>query len=475
MPDFNRNGFNDIVLRNYKTGDNVIWSMGGTNGTTVVGGLPLPNVPQPAYRLELTGDFNADNQADLLFRNYETGENLIWLMNDNNIIGGAVLPPLPDEAWQPRVAGDFTGDNKTDIVFRNTATGENIIWVMDGTTLTGGIALPPLSTEWRLSVGGDVDRNGTGDLFWRNSLTGDNVIWRMNRSTVLGGVALPRVPEAEWRIEGADDFDRNGFADFRWRNYKTGDNLVWLMDGANIISGAVLPPLAANSGWESPSGSFDNLVLGTSANDVLSGASGNDSMLGRAANDFISGASGNDTLQGEAGHDMMFGSTEHDYLAGGDGNDILYGEVGNDILIGGRNFGAGTFVIAAYKDTLTGGVGSDTFGLRIAAATSAPPPEPGEPIGFDPAPPADPNTADLITDFQDGIDRLVLPQGIAFEQLTFSPAGAFGESTFIHSQEFGAFGLPVSDRAIAVLTNVAPSQLTALDFVAAPPGGFEVL
>jgi Ca2+-binding RTX toxin-like protein len=475
MPDFNRNGFNDIVLRNYKTGDNVIWSMGGTNGTTVVGGLPLPNVPQPAYRLELTGDFNADNQADILFRNYETGENLIWLMNDNNIIGGAVLPPLADEAWQPRVAGDFTGDNKTDIVFRNTATGENVIWVMDGTTLTGGIPLPPLSTEWRLSVGGDVDRNGTGDLFWRNSLTGDNVIWRMNRSTVLGGVALPRVPEAQWRIEGADDFDRNGFADFRWRNYQTGENLIWLMDGANIISGAVLPPLAANSGWESPSGSFDNLVLGTSANDVLSGAAGADSMLGRTGNDFISGASGNDTLQGEAGNDMMFGSTEQDYLAGGDGNDILYGETGNDILIGGRNFGEGTFVIAAYKDTLTGGVGSDTFGLRIAAATSAPPPEPGEPIGFDPAPPADVNTADLITDFQDGIDRLVLPQGIAFEQLTFSPAGTFGESTFIHSQVFGSFGLPVSDRAIALLTNVAPSQLSALDFVAAPPGGFEVL
>ncbi|MGB7059810.1 MAG: VCBS repeat-containing protein, partial [Geitlerinemataceae cyanobacterium] len=114
MPDFNRNGFNDILWRNGETGDNVIWSMGGTNGTTVLGGLPLPNVPQPEYRLELAADFNGDNFTDILWRNYETGENLIWLMNDNNIIGGALLPTLDDEAWQPSVAADFTGDGQTD-------------------------------------------------------------------------------------------------------------------------------------------------------------------------------------------------------------------------------------------------------------------------------------------------------------------------------------------------------------------------
>lgn len=475
MADFNRNGFNDIIWRNYKSGDNVIWSMGGTNGTSVLGGVPLPKVPQPEYRLELTADFNADNQTDLLWRNYDTGENLIWLMSDNNIIGGALLPSLTDKAWQPRVAGDWTGDNKTDIVWRNTATGDNVIWAMDGTTLTGGVALPALSTEWRLSVGGDVDRNGTGDLLWRNSVSGDNVIWRMNRSTVLGGVALPRVPEAEWRIEGADDFDRNGYADFRWRNYRTGDNLIWLMDGANIIGGAVLPPLDGNSGWESPSGSYDNLVVGTTGNDVLSGAAGADLMSGSLGNDIISGGSGSDTLRGGEGSDSLLGGTKNDYLNGGDWNDNLQGEAGNDTLFGGPSFGSGRFLLTSFQDTLTGGTGNDTFGLRVAAATTAPPPEPGEPFGFDPAPPADPNTADLITDFQDGVDRLVLPSGINLSEVTFSSAGTLGQSTLIHAQVFGSFGLVVSDRAIGLLQNVAPSQVSAADFVAAPPGGFDLL
>jgi Ca2+-binding RTX toxin-like protein len=451
MPDFNRNGFNDILWRNYETGDNVIWSMGGANGTTVLSGLPLPNVPQPEYRLELAADFNGDTHADFLWRNYETGENLVWLMNENNIIGGALLPPLADTAWQPGVAGDFTGDGQTDLVWRNTITGENVIWAMNGTTVTGGIALPQLSSEWHLSPGGDVDRNGTPDLFWRNTITGDNVIWRMQGSTVLGGVALLPVPEPEWRMEGADDFDRNGFADFQWRNYQTGENLIWLMAGANIIGVEVLPPLDADSGWESPSGSVDNITVGTPEADFFSLTDGADLAFAGA---------GNDTLQGEAGNDRLRGEAEDDFLMGNLGSDALMGGAGNDTLQGYTD----SSDLLSDRDTLTGGVGSDTFKLRVSSV---------ETISFSipSSPPALP--PDIITDFEDGVDRLVLPTNIRFSYfnsfigygsyLKFSPFGDQGEHTLISQSMSARFVM--TNYNLAVLKNVTPSQLSAADFI----------
>ncbi|WP_322505541.1 FG-GAP repeat protein [Chroococcidiopsis cubana] len=39
-----------------------------------------------------THDFNGDGRADLLWRNEETGDNIIWLMNGTNIIAGGSLP-----------------------------------------------------------------------------------------------------------------------------------------------------------------------------------------------------------------------------------------------------------------------------------------------------------------------------------------------------------------------------------------------
>ncbi|MGB3558135.1 MAG: calcium-binding protein, partial [Geitlerinemataceae cyanobacterium] len=370
---------------------------------------------------------------------------------DNNIIGGALLPTLDDEAWQPSVAADFTGDGQTDIIWRNTVTGDNVIWAMNGTTVTGGIALPQLSTEWQLSTAGDVDQNGQTELFWRNSMTGENVIWRMDGSTVLGGVALPQVPEPEWRMEGADDFDRNGFADFRWRNYKTGENLIWLMEGANIIGGAVLPSLDADSGWESPSGSVDNIVMGTPDADVFSLTDGADLAFGGAGNDTLQGEVGNDRLRGEAGDDLIMGDLGSDALFGGAGNDTLQG----------YTYPSGSL---SDRDMLTGGVGSDTFKLRVSSVETISPSIPSSP----PAPPPD-----IITDFEDGVDRLVLPTNIRFSyfndflgygsHLTFSPFGDRGEHTLISKSTSVRFFS--TKYNIAILENVTPSQLSAADFI----------
>lgn len=130
---------------------------------------------------------------------------------------------------------------------------------------------------------------------------------------------------------------------------------------------------------------------GTDDNDWIFGQAGNDTLYGRRGDDFLSGGNDNDTLYGEGGNDTLYGSngndslnglTGNDFLYGGDGQDNLEGSFGNDFLIGESGDdtlnGAGGFepnnmFSSASRgmdevDTLTGGVGADTFRLEFSGA-----------------------------------------------------------------------------------------------------------
>jgi len=69
--------------------------------------------------------------------------------------------------------------------------------------------------------------------------------------------------------------------------------------------------------------------------------SGNDSMVGSVADDVYASGSGNDTLRGGSGNDILLGE---------DNSDQLFGDAGNDTLVGGSG-----------SDTLTGGLGDDVY------------------------------------------------------------------------------------------------------------------
>lgn len=118
----------------------------------------------------------------------------------------------------------------------------------------------------------------------------------------------------------------------------------------------------------------DDIFIGGSAGDTLSGMEGWDWLDGGGGADKLYGGAGNDVLLGGAGNDQLFGGADDDYLAGGAGNDTLNGEDGADTLIGGAgldtiNGGAGDdFFIVDYNDGqsdyLIGGAGSDTLSFE---------------------------------------------------------------------------------------------------------------
>ncbi|WP_299404842.1 CHRD domain-containing protein [Acaryochloris sp. IP29b_bin.148] len=162
-------------------------------------------------------------------------------------------------------------------------------------------------------------------------------------------------------------------------------------------------------------------VVGSNDNDVILAAAGSNRLEGNDGNDELAGGAGNDTLLGGIGNDTLRGGGGNDITNGGLGIDTadfsdigaavtarlgehgrgtaiyqgpnnlvtdqlisienLTGSENNDVLLG--NAEVNVLVGNGGDDTLTGGLGADTFVFGP------------EDLG-----------ADVVTDFQDGLDLL---------------------------------------------------------------------
>jgi Ca2+-binding RTX toxin-like protein len=168
-------------------------------------------------------------------------------------------------------------------------------------------------------------------------------------------------------------------------------------------------------------------LIGDSGNDFISARKASDSLDGGGGNDTIYGGRGLDTLTGGSGDDILFGGRGADSLDGGIGNDSLYGGKGDDTLLGG--LGDDFLSGENGNDFLIGGSGSDRFLLTSS-------------IG-----------SDTVVDFEVGIDKFAMDNGLTFQQLEIS-------------QTAGGTVLKVisTDRVLATVTGLN-SSITASDFV----------
>ncbi len=95
----------------------------------------------------------------------------------------------------------------------------------------------------------------------------------------------------------------------------------------------------------------------------------------------VSGSTQNDAIYGSAAANVLSGDGGSDYIAGYDGDDTIDGGAGDDTIVGG-----------AGVDKLTGGAGFDTFRF----------------VAFTDSTIADGKPQELISDFQQGVDRIDL-------------------------------------------------------------------
>jgi Ca2+-binding RTX toxin-like protein len=197
--------------------------------------------------------------------------------------------------------------------------------------------------------------------------------------------------------------------------YGTYDTLTgWINGNNNLIPTTPTPPPSQNlylTGTAGPDvlagGQYHDYLVGLGGNDQLTGGAGSDSIAGGLGDDLLIGNAGSDTLRGGPGFDDVRGGQESDFLYGGENGDILRAALGNDRLFGGPGLdllqgGQGDDVFAAGKgndtiyggrdeDTMTGGEGADRFVFTTEIGSGQ---------------------VDTITDFQPGVDKILLSAAI---------------------------------------------------------------
>ncbi|MGF7155683.1 Ca2+-binding RTX toxin-like protein [Novosphingobium gossypii] len=303
----------------------------------------------------------------------------------------------------------FRVASKLDKIVEAANGGIDTVFASDSFTLTDNVE--------NLTLAGDKALNGTGNAL-------DNRLIGNSAANVLKGLA------------GNDYLDGAGGADTLMGGtgndvYRVDDTRVKIVEYANegtdLVTSGVTYTLPVNvenlrlDGTANINGTGNaenNRLIGNGGNNVLTGLAGNDYLDGGAGNDTLVGGKGDDTYivdsagdrvveqvnegndtvmssvkftlpanvetlrltgsasisgAGNAGANKIYGNAGDNKLFGWAGNDLLDGGAGNDVLNGGVG-----------DDTLTGGAGADKF---VFAA------------GYG---------KDTVTDFDHGVDKLVL-------------------------------------------------------------------
>lgn len=251
--DFDGNHRPDILWHNTVSGENALWLMDDEATGQYRASVEIDSM-SGEWHIKSAADFNLDGHSDLLWRNEQTGENTVWLMGGEN---GAERQSSDNlislgQDWDVRGVADFNQDNKADLLWRNQKTGENEVWLMGGelgTELLSKASMKAVGGAWDIRGVGDFDGDGKADTLWRNADTGQNTIWFLGGESNLEFESYERLKTIavnNWQIHGVADFDGDGGADIFWRDESVGRNVVWQMGGAKnhqIEGELVLPEL----------------------------------------------------------------------------------------------------------------------------------------------------------------------------------------------------------------------------------------
>ena len=113
--------------------------------------------------------------------------------------------------------------------------------------------------------------------------------------------------------------------------------------------------------WEGTA--FGDTIYGSSGIDYIYGYGGHDYLWGGYGGDFLYGGEGNDTLSGGSGNDTLDGGNGHDTLLGGAGADRFIGGAGNDTV---SYAGSSVGVLVNLTGGGTNDAAGDTFsGIEI--------------------------------------------------------------------------------------------------------------
>ena len=238
-----------FLLMRGANGERVARSFRVTNGCTTCyqnfsGSFGYGIYPWNDFAVRLVGiQWGAENGL-YFFRDPRDGHNLAWQRtctgNEPSCWHTMDLPWLPNPDYEIAGYGDFNHDNNLDIVWRNPTTGAVAIWLLGRLALDVNppllaiVNLPTLPSNFVLVGSDDFNLDGYDDILWHNTANGNNAIWMINGTTLDSIVNLPVIPNLNYHPVAVGDFNEDGYADIVWRNVADGRTAVWVMNGTTL-------------------------------------------------------------------------------------------------------------------------------------------------------------------------------------------------------------------------------------------------
>ena len=212
--------------------------------------------------------------------------------------------------------------------------------------------------DWKGSAGNDTFTALAGDDTCAGGQGDDKIDGGTGSDEITGGVGDDILDGGDGASSDTIDGGQGGDS---IEGGAGNDTLVGGVGDDDITGGAGRDRITGGAGDDTIEGnSGKDRIAGDGGNDNLDGGSGNDQLSGGEGNDFISGGTGNDQMLGGAGDDTLIWND-------GEGSDTISGNDGIDtVQVNGSLTAADRFIIrdAEGKTLLDGG----SFGLSIDTA-----------------------------------------------------------------------------------------------------------
>ncbi|QSX79582.1 PKD domain-containing protein [Agrilutibacter solisilvae] len=186
---FGNYGVADIAWRDTRTGSIVIWTDGRSENATVrTLGLNWTVVG--------SGLFSTADKVGLVAR--EPGGHVCLMWSDSWWCPyGPAIVLVTDPDMKVAGVGDFDGDNEDDVLWRNVRTGANTIFISFAGEIRRNLTAVT-DLNWKVAAVGDYNDDGIADILWRNDKTGANDVWYSGNSALRKPLAA--VSDLRWRV-----------------------------------------------------------------------------------------------------------------------------------------------------------------------------------------------------------------------------------------------------------------------------------
>ncbi|WP_433204528.1 FG-GAP repeat domain-containing protein [Dactylosporangium sp. CS-047395] len=253
VKDWDRDGHQDIVVRENGTGDLYLYP-----GRSVRGYSSIPRVKigngWNGFTFGGVTDWDNDGHQDILAVENGTGD--LYLYPGQSRRGYSSIPRVKiGNGWHGFTIvglGDWDKDGHQDIVARSESTGDLYLYPGQSKRAYSSIDRVQIGNGWMgHTVAGiaDWDKDGHADLVTREDATG--VLWLYPGQSKRGYSTAGRVQIGNgwtgYTFAGLADWDKDGHQDILTRNDSTRD--LWLYPGQSKRGYSTIDPVKVGNGW----------------------------------------------------------------------------------------------------------------------------------------------------------------------------------------------------------------------------------